>query len=153
MDLFRRFSLERLFRFAGTHVFSILSKKHLGVFMLTEEKKLFFKELLNQRLDDLTAEVNKPVSSITELNDKYYDLVDQAMVEADIDFNFRLRERQGKLIDKIKAALERLEHGLYGICEECEDEIGEKRLEARPVTTLCINCKKKQEADEKLRGL
>ncbi|RPI76632.1 MAG: RNA polymerase-binding protein DksA [Desulfobacteraceae bacterium] len=121
--------------------------------MLTEEKKLFFKELLNQRLDDLTAEVNKPVSSITELNDKYYDLVDQAMVEADIDFNFRLRERQGKLIDKIKAALERLEHGLYGICEECEDEIGEKRLEARPVTTLCINCKKKQEADEKLRGL
>lgn len=121
--------------------------------MLTEEKKCYFKELLNQRLEDLIAELNKPVSDITELKDKHYDLVDQAMVEADIDFSFRLRERQGKLLDKIKSALERLEQGFYGICEECGEEIGEKRLEARPVTTLCINCKKKQEADEKLRGL
>lgn len=121
--------------------------------MLTEEKKQYFKELLTQRLEELTAEVNKPVSTVTNLNDKYYDLVDQAMVEADIDFSFRLRERQGKLIDKIKSALERLEQGIYGVCEECGEEIAEKRLEARPVTTLCINCKKKQEADEKLRGL
>jgi DnaK suppressor protein len=126
---------------------------HPGVFMLTEEKKQYFKELLTQRLEELTAEVNKPVSTVTNLNDKYYDLVDQAMVEADIDFSFRLRERQGKLIDKIKSALERLEQGIYGVCEECGEEIAEKRLEARPVTTLCINCKKKQEADEKLRGL
>jgi DnaK suppressor protein len=121
--------------------------------MLTEEKKRYFKGLLNQRLEDLIAEVNKPVSDITELKDKQYDLVDQAMVEADADFNFRLRERQGKLIDKIKSALEQLEQGIYGICEECGEEIGEKRLEARPVTALCIDCKKKQEADEKLRGL
>ena len=121
--------------------------------MLTEEKKRYFQELLNQRLEDLTAEVNKPVSNMTDLKDKQYDLVDQAMVEADIDFSFRLRERQGKLIDKIKSALERLEQGIYGLCEECGEEIGEKRLEARPVTTLCINCKKKQEMDEKLRGL
>jgi DnaK suppressor protein len=134
-------------------IFSSSADYHIGVFMLIEEKKRFFKELLTQRLEELTAEANKSVGSISDLNEKYYDLVDQAMVEADIDFSVRLRERQGKLIDKIKSALERLDQGIYGICEECGEEIGEKRLEARPVTTLCINCKKKQEADEKLRGL
>jgi DnaK suppressor protein len=49
--------------------------------------------------------------------------------------------------------LERLEEGTFGICESCGEDISEERLKARPVTTLCIDCKKKQENDEKLRGL
>jgi len=54
---------------------------------------------------------------------------------------------------KIKDALDRIEEGTYGICEVCGEDISQKRLEARPVATLCINCKRRQEAEEKLRGL
>jgi DnaK suppressor protein len=64
-----------------------------------------------------------------------------------------MRERDGNLIVKIKAALERIEEGTYGICENCGERISTERLKARPVTTLCISCKKKQETQEKLRSL
>ena len=57
-----------------------------------------------------------------------------------------------RLLQQVDAALVRLADGTYGICEECEEDIGEGRLEARPVTTLCIECKKRQEAQERLRG-
>jgi DnaK suppressor protein len=57
------------------------------------------------------------------------------------------------LIEKIKEALERIDNGTFGRCEVCGRDIGEERLRARPVTTLCIDCKKKQEAREKARGL
>jgi DnaK suppressor protein len=65
----------------------------------------------------------------------------------------RIRDRERKLLSKIRSALERIDSGEFGICEMCGDEIGEERLKARPVTTLCISCKKKQEDQEKARGL
>jgi DnaK suppressor protein len=74
-------------------------------------------------------------------------------LETDRNFLLRIRDRERKLIEKIKAALERIENGTFGICEICGREIGEERLRARPVTTQCIDCKKKQEAREKARGL
>jgi DnaK suppressor protein len=55
------------------------------------------------------------------------------------------------LLKKIDEALERINNGTFGICESCGEEISLKRLEARPVTTLCIDCKTRQEADEKIR--
>ena len=55
--------------------------------------------------------------------------------------------------DKIKEALDRIESKTYGVCEDCSENIGEARLKARPVTTLCIDCKKRQETDEKAKGL
>jgi DnaK suppressor protein len=64
----------------------------------------------------------------------------------------RLRDRDRKLIRKIEEALERIEDGTFGICEECGEEIGIPRLKARPVTTLCIKCKSKQEEEEALLG-
>jgi DnaK suppressor protein len=64
----------------------------------------------------------------------------------------RIRDRERKLISKIKEALERIEDGTYGYCEACGEPIGEKRLRARPVTTLCIDCKARQEKQEKVRG-
>ena len=54
---------------------------------------------------------------------------------------------------KIKNALDRLDNGTFGICDECAEDISDKRLKARPVTTLCINCKKKQENQEKVKGI
>jgi DnaK suppressor protein len=73
-------------------------------------------------------------------------------LETDRNFMLRIRDRERKLITKIKEALERIEDGTYGLCEACGEPIGEKRLLARPVTTLCIECKARQEKQERVRG-
>jgi DnaK suppressor protein len=70
-----------------------------------------------------------------------------------MDFNLHLRERESKLIGKIREALERIEDDAFGICEACGENITEKRLKARPVTTLCIDCKRREENNERLRGV
>ncbi len=79
------------------------------------------------------------------------DLGDQASAVTDQNFMLRLKEREQKLLKKIDEALDRMAAGTFGICESCGGEIGMKRLKARPVTTLCIECKTKQEEDEKVR--
>src|SRR3989337_399529 len=79
------------------------------------------------------------------------DLGDQATAETDQNFMLRLKEREQKLLKKIDETLERIENGTFGICESCGKEIGFKRLQARPVTTLCIACKTQQEEEEKIR--
>ena len=68
------------------------------------------------------------------------------------NFELRIRDRERKLIKKLREAIARIDEGTFGICELCEGKISEKRLMARPVTTLCIECKKKQEVLEKQRG-
>ena len=73
---------------------------------------------------------------------------DQASAESDRSFILRLRGREQRYIRKIDEAVERIEKGTYGICESCGEPIGVKRLEARPVTTLCIECKTRQEEEE-----
>ncbi len=65
---------------------------------------------------------------------------------------FRLRDREKFLLKKIDDAMARIENGTFGICEICEEEISVKRLEARPVTTMCIRCKEEQEKQEKSYG-
>jgi DnaK suppressor protein len=121
--------------------------------MLTEKKKKYFQKVLNKQLDDLMAQIQKPVSRLSETkDDSPPDFTDQATMESDMGFAIHLKERESKLILKIRNALEKIEDGTFGICEECGRKISEKRLEARPVTTLCIRCKKEQEAKEKLMG-
>lgn len=79
------------------------------------------------------------------------DISDQASVEADQNFSLRIREREQRLVKKIDEALDRIDRNVYGICERCEEEIPYPRLKARPVTTLCINCKTLEEQEEKIR--
>lgn len=79
------------------------------------------------------------------------ELGDQASAESDKSFMLLLRERERQLLKKIDEALEKIDYGSYGICEACSVDIGIKRLEARPVTTMCIDCKTEQEEEEKLR--
>lgn len=79
------------------------------------------------------------------------DLGDQASAEIDRNFMLRLREREQRLLKKIEAAIEKIETGTFGICEVCGQGIEIKRLEARPVTTMCIICKTEQEEEEKLK--
>ena len=79
------------------------------------------------------------------------DVSDQASAEAEQNFLMRIREREQRLIKKIDEALARMDQDTYGICERCEEEIPYPRLKARPVTTLCIDCKTLEEQEEKIR--
>lgn len=79
------------------------------------------------------------------------DVSDQASAEAEQNFLMRIREREQRLVKKIDEALERMNQNIYGICERCEEEIPYPRLKARPVTTLCIDCKTLEEQAEKAR--
>lgn len=90
-------------------------------------------------------------NGLNQGNETLTDLGDQASAEADQNFILRLREREQKLLKKIDEAIDRINEGTFGICESCGGQISVKRLKARPVTTLCIDCKTKQEAEEKIR--
>ncbi len=120
---------------------------------MSEKKKKMFRKLLMERLDDLLKEANRTVSGMTDQGGNFPDPTDRATLESDRNFTLRIRDRERKLIAKINEALDRLDDGTFGICEECGEEISEARLKARPVTTLCIDCKKKQENLEKVKGL
>ena len=121
--------------------------------MMNKKKLESFRKLLNERLDELLEQANETVDSMSDQKGNLPDPSDRATLESDRNFTLRIRDRERKLIGKIKDALERIDNGTYGICEECGEEISEKRLRARPVTTLCIDCKKKQETDERIRGV
>ena len=121
--------------------------------MLSKKKREEFKKLLTERIEALFTDANKTVSGMTDAAGNYPDPTDRATLESDRNFELRIRDRERKLIGKIKDALERIENGSFGICEACGEEISEERLKARPVTTRCIDCKTKQEKDERVKGL
>ena len=121
--------------------------------MLIREKKEYFRNLLHQMLDDIVAGKKRMIGEFSMPNEPLADLFDQASKESDTGFSLRLKEREGRLIAKIESAMEKLEIGDYGLCEDCGRNISEERLAARPMATLCIRCKKEQEAREKKRGL
>jgi DnaK suppressor protein len=108
----------------------------------------FFRNLLNERKQELLTEAGKTVDGMDE-NGNFPDPTDRASMESDRSFTLRIRDRERKLIAKIEEALRRLEDGSYGVCEECGEKIGTARLKARPVTTLCIDCKSVQEVAER----
>lgn len=112
----------------------------------------FFRGLLQARRQEILAESDRAVGSMNG-NERinYADPADRAALESDRNFLLRLRDRDRKLLGKIDEAFARLEDGTYGRCEECGGQIGIQRLKARPVTTLCIECKASQEAREKGR--
>jgi DnaK suppressor protein len=113
----------------------------------------FFKALLTERLGELLSQADNTVSGMKNPNDNFPDPTDRASLEADRNFMLRIRDRESKLIKKIKKALDRIENGTFGICEKCGEDISIPRLKARPVTTQCIECKTKEEALEKALGL
>ncbi len=112
----------------------------------------YFKEALARMLVEAREKGDSTLEDLTDNNEMFSDPADRATMESDRAFTLRIRDRERKLIKKIQAAMQRMENGTFGICEECGDEIGIARLKARPVTRLCINCKSKQEEDEGLRG-
>lgn len=108
------------------------------------------KKLEKQRAELLQEAENTLTTKLSMEKESFPDPTDQAVAELDNNFMLRLRGREQKLLKKIDEALARIEDGTYGICESCGNPINIKRLEARPVTTLCIECKTMQEEEEKM---
>jgi DnaK suppressor protein len=103
---------------------------------------------LNGMLDELEDEVSSTLDGMRQDGGAFPDPTDRATMESERNLTLRIRDRERKLRKKIEEALARMLDGTFGICEVCGEEISFKRLEARPVTTLCINCKSEQEQDE-----
>jgi DnaK suppressor protein len=120
---------------------------------MNEKDLQFFKELLQNRLQELLSHAGETVSGMTEQKENFPDPTDRATLESDRNFMLRIRDREHKLIKKVKKALDRIENGTFGICDICGDDISIQRLKARPVTTQCIECKTKEEAFEKALGI
>ena len=117
-----------------------------------QEKMKAYKLMLTQKINELLSDAGRTVSEMTNGKENYPDPNDRASLESDRNFELRIRDRERKLIMKIQEAIKRIDDGVFGICEVCGGPISEKRLMARPVTTLCIDCKTKQEKMEKLKG-
>jgi DnaK suppressor protein len=113
----------------------------------------YFKKILNERIDELVRGVGRTVSEMSGEEEVFADPNDRASQESERNLELRIRERERKLIFKMREALQRIEDGTFGICEECGEPISPQRLKARPVTTLCIECKTVEERRQKMRGL
>jgi DnaK suppressor protein len=118
---------------------------------MDKETQDYFRGILQEEMRVLLEEAGKTVSEMTADNTNFPDPNDRATQESDRTFELRIRDRERKLINKIKEALERIDDDTFGICEMCGEDISAARLKARPVTTLCIDCKIEQEKKEKLR--
>lgn len=109
----------------------------------------YFRRKLEAWKSELQAESRETVEHLRQENWHEPDLNDRATVETDTAFELKTRDRYRKLIEKIDAALRRIDAGEYGYCEETGEEIGIKRLEARPVATLTIEAQERHETFER----
>ncbi len=121
--------------------------------MLRKRELERFKKMLLEQRDQLVGNARRALSGDIHLDpDDFPDEMDAASSEINLAFTGRLRERERHLLAKVDQALEKIEDGEYGLCEMCGEEIGLKRLEARPVAELCIDCKAEQERLERHMG-
>jgi len=116
---------------------------------LTQAQTEQFRKVLFEKRDHLIAEAKRTLDQEMVIEaDERMDEVDQASSEYMQAFSFRLRGRERFLLGKIEHALKKMDDGEYGLCEECEEQISLKRLQARPEAQLCIQCKEAQEKEE-----
>ena len=117
--------------------------------MSEEDLTTIKQQLLKERNRILIAGDKTIEDSIQQFRENSQDFADQSSYESDRNFVLRMRDRERKLLAKIDDALDRIENGTFGICCNCGGQINIKRLMARPVVTLCIECKTLQEKQEK----
>ncbi|MDQ6950412.1 MAG: RNA polymerase-binding protein DksA [Mariprofundales bacterium] len=117
---------------------------------LTEQELSKFDKQLRDWRAELSVGQNENLHQLHEQElAAFPDPTDQATMETDRNFELRIKDRERKLIKKIDQALARITSDSFGVCESCDGAIHPKRLEARPVTTLCIECKNAQEQGER----
>tara|TARA_Y100000589_G_scaffold163240_1_gene155117 strand:+ start:600 stop:1160 length:561 start_codon:yes stop_codon:yes gene_type:complete len=117
-------------------------------YMSAAMKKHFIAVLLLWK-EHLKEEMQKTFDHLKTKGETYADPIDRASQEEEFAFELRTRDRERKLINKIAVSIEQIKQDDYGWCESCGDEIGIKRLEARPTATHCIHCKTLDEIKEK----
>jgi DnaK suppressor protein len=118
-------------------------------FMNDRQKEYFRLKLLAWK-DEILKESKLTLQALQEENVNHPDLADRASSETDRAIELRARDRQRKLIAKIDAALQRIDEGTYGYCEETGEPISLKRLEARPIATLSVEAQERHEKREKV---
>ncbi|MFL2714822.1 MAG: RNA polymerase-binding protein DksA [Gammaproteobacteria bacterium] len=117
-------------------------------YMSAAMKRHFIAVLLLWK-EHLLDEMQKTFDHLRAKGETYADPVDRASQEEEFAFELRTRDRERKLINKISTSIEKIKQDDYGWCESCGDEIGVKRLEARPTATHCIDCKTLDEIKER----
>ena len=141
--LINRFDLKKMAKISKNYKPSQKEK-----FMNAKMKEYFKQKLLSWK-NELLKESSQTLNNLQSDNEAKPDMTDRASEEIDRSFELRTRDRERKLINKINAALQRIEDGSYGYCEESGEPIGLKRLEARPVATLSLEAQEMHEKAEK----
>jgi DnaK suppressor protein len=118
-------------------------------FMNERQREYFRLKLLDWR-EDILKEAKETLQHLQDESQNHPDLADRASSETDRAIELRARDRQRKLIAKINAALQRIEDGTYGYCEETGEPITLKRLEARPIATLSVEAQERHERRERV---
>ena len=119
---------------------------------MTKEEKEELKQILETQLQELISKTGSKVAGLVTSSVEAPEMVEQSSLDYSRSLSLRISDRESKLIRKIQQALDDMENGLYGICDMCGEEISIARLRARPVTTLCIACKTRQESLERASG-
>lgn len=117
---------------------------------MSERQRAYFRAKLIAWKNDILREAKETLENLQRENVNQPDLADRASSETDRSIELRARDRQRKLIAKIDAALDRLNDGTYGYCEETGEPIGIKRLDARPIATLSLEAQERHEKREKV---
>ena len=118
-------------------------------FMNDRQREYFRRKLIDWK-EEIIRDSELTLTAMQSDSDSHPDLVDRASSEGDRAIELRARDRQRKLIAKIDAALQRIEDGSYGYCEETGDPISLARLDARPIATLSIEAQERHERMERI---
>ncbi len=116
---------------------------------MSDEQLEHFRDILSAWKNELMEEVDRTVHHMQDEAANFPDPNDRATQESEFGLELRTRDRERKLLRKISSALTRIDDGSYGYCEETGEEIGLKRLEARPVATLCLEAQERRELSER----
>lgn len=116
---------------------------------MSEAQKEHFRRILRNWKHQLEEEIERTVSHMQSEHFNLPDPNDRASQEEEFSLELRTRDRESKLLRKIDRTLRRIDNDDYGYCDSCGDEIGLRRLEARPTAELCIECKELEEKREK----
>ena len=117
---------------------------------MNERQREYFRKKLLDWTEEILKEAKDTLAHLQAENENHPDLADRASSETDRAIELRARDRQRKLIAKIDAALQRIDDGTYGYCEETGEPISLKRLEARPIATLSVEAQERHEKREKV---
>jgi DnaK suppressor protein len=116
---------------------------------MSPQQLAHFQQILTAWKRELMNEVDRTVHHMQDEAANFPDPNDRATQESEFGLELRTRDRERKLLRKIDSALQRIEDGSYGYCDETGEEIGLKRLEARPVATLCLEAQERREMAER----